>query len=524
MYNPILRGFHPDPTVVKVGQDYYLATSTFEWYPGVMIYHSKDLVKWELVSRPLDRLSLLDIKGVPDSCGVWAPCLSHDGELFHLVYSQVRSFDGVWKDTPNYLTTAEDIRGPWSEPVFLGSHGFDGSLFHDQDGSKWYLSMEVDHRKGKLFGGIILQQYSPEQKRLIGSLNRIFSGSDLGITEGPHLYQKDGFYYLLLAEGGTEYGHAVSLARSTSRHGPYELSPIHPVLSTANDPLHPLQKTGHADLIHLDGDRWAIFYLTGRPLSPRGRCPLGRETAMDLLEWPEGEWPQLISGTSLPRHELAEFEAHEASMMEEVDFSLQNLPSTYHSLRVPIEEGWCRIENQGLTLVGRESMSSTFEQSLLARRVQSLDFEYQVQLTFEPTSYQQMAGLLCYYNTAHYFYLHILGDEDGTSCFLQLLRCDHYQIEEMLQDPIPIPHKGKKVYLKVVWQQAMATFYYAWDGGAWKQIPGVYDASILSDDYVREGSNRYRPAFTGAFVGIACQDLSGMGGEARFLKLVYSEQ
>ncbi|RMG57586.1 MAG: hypothetical protein D6722_24755 [Bacteroidetes bacterium] len=159
MTHPILPGFHPDPSIVRVGSDYYLATSTFEWYPGVMIYHSTDLVNWALVTRPLDRLSLLDLRGVPDSCGVWAPCLSHDGARFHLIYSQVRSFDGMWKDTPNYLTTAEEITGPWSEPVFLGSRGFDGSMFHDEDGRKWYLSMKVDPRKGIMFGGIIMQEY-----------------------------------------------------------------------------------------------------------------------------------------------------------------------------------------------------------------------------------------------------------------------------------------------------------------------------------------------------------------------------
>ncbi|MEM7511688.1 MAG: family 43 glycosylhydrolase, partial [Bacteroidota bacterium] len=168
IHNPILRGFHPDPSIIRVRNDYYIATSTFEWFPGVRIHHSTDLQNWEYVCSPLDRLSLLDIKGVPDSCGVWAPCLSHDGELYYLVYSQVRSFDGVWKDTPNYLTTARNITGPWSDPISLGSHGFDASLFHDENGKKWYLSMEVDHRRGKFFGGIILQEYDGNAEKLTG--------------------------------------------------------------------------------------------------------------------------------------------------------------------------------------------------------------------------------------------------------------------------------------------------------------------------------------------------------------------
>ncbi|MEO1653148.1 MAG: family 43 glycosylhydrolase, partial [Bacteroidota bacterium] len=159
--NPILSGFHPDPSIIRVDKDFYLATSTFEWHPGVRIFHSRDLAHWELIAQPLHRLSQLDLRGVPDSGGVWAPCLSYDQGVFYLVYSNVRSFDGVWKDSPNYLVTTRDIRGEWSEPIFLNARGFDGSLFHDQDGKKYYLSMQVDHRQGRLFGGIILQEYDP---------------------------------------------------------------------------------------------------------------------------------------------------------------------------------------------------------------------------------------------------------------------------------------------------------------------------------------------------------------------------
>lgn len=526
MRNPILKGFHPDPSAVRVGDTYYLATSTFEWHPGVMIYQSQDLVTWSLAARPLDRTALLDIKGVPDSCGVWAPCLSHDGKRFHLVYSQVRSFDGVWKDTPNYLTTAEDITGPWTDPIYLGSHGFDASLFHEEDGKKWYLSMEVDHRKGKFFGGIMLQEYHPNEKKLTGPLHRIFAGSALGKTEGPHLYKKDGLYYLITAEGGTEYGHAVTLARSKSITGPYELSPQHPFISTANYPLHPLQKTGHASMVPVKGDQWAIFFLTGRPLSPQGRCPLGRETAMELLNWPMGEWPRLASGDALPRIELDEFPVMASPIQEKIDFSQEKLPDTYHSLRVEISDKWCRHDPDSgvLILQGRESLTSTFEQSLIARRVQAIDFEYEIRFRFRPENFQQMAGLVCYYNTSHYFYLHLMGDEDGQSRHLQLMRCDNYQIEDMLPQAVPLPHSTGTIGLKVIWQQAVATFYYSSAPNHWVKLPGVYDASILSDDYVRDGSNRYRPAFTGTFVGIACQDLSGAGKEVKVLDLGYREK
>ena len=247
--NPILTGFNPDPSIIRVGLNYYIATSTFEWFPGVQIHHSTDLVNWQLITRPLDSIHLLDLKGVPDSCGVWAPCLSHDGEKYHLVYSNVKSFDGIWKDTPNFLITAEDIMGPWSDPIFLASYGFDGSLFHDDDGTKWYLSLLVDQRKGKFFGGIVLQKYDASKKQLTGDLYHIFDGTELGLTEGPHLYKLNGYYYLITAEGGTEYGHAVTIARSKNITGPYEVHPENPLKSASGFAHHPFQKTGHGDLV-----------------------------------------------------------------------------------------------------------------------------------------------------------------------------------------------------------------------------------------------------------------------------------
>ena len=241
---PILKGFNPDPSIIRVGDDYYIATSTFEWFSGVQIHHSKDLINWRVISHPLNRVSQLDMRGVPDSCGVWAPCLSYNNGIFYLVYSNVKSFDGVWKDTPNYLVTTDDILGDWSEPIFLNASGFDGSLFHDDD-EKYYVSMLVDHRGGKFFGGIILQKYSDKDKKLIGLVHHIFNGTELGKTEGPHIYKKSAFYYLITAEGGTEYGHAVTMARSKNILGPYGVHPENPIISTRWNPNHPLMIPKH---------------------------------------------------------------------------------------------------------------------------------------------------------------------------------------------------------------------------------------------------------------------------------------
>src|SRR4051812_38085786 len=198
--NPILRGFNPDPSIVRVDDDYYIATSTFEWFPGMQIHHSRDLIHWRLIARPLNRASQLDLRGDPDSCGVWAPNLTYADGLFHLVYTDVATFlSGYW-DPQNYLVTAPDLAGPWSDPVVLHGRGFDASLFHDDDGTSWMLSMVADWRPGRnRFAGISIQQYDRTVRALTGPEHLIFTGTEAGLVEGPNLYRKDGWYYLVTA-------------------------------------------------------------------------------------------------------------------------------------------------------------------------------------------------------------------------------------------------------------------------------------------------------------------------------------
>ncbi len=201
--NPILPGFNPDPSIVRVGDDYYIATSTFEWFPGVQIHHSRDLENWRLLTRPLRRASQLDMRGDPDSCGIWAPCLSHADGLFHLIYTDVKRYGRTTtagasgaslRDFHNYLVTSPTIDGDWSDPIYLNSSGFDPSLFHDEDGRKYLVNMLWDHRPGRnRFAGIVCQEYSPEGAQSGRRTPEIFEGTPLGLTEAPHLYRRGGY-------------------------------------------------------------------------------------------------------------------------------------------------------------------------------------------------------------------------------------------------------------------------------------------------------------------------------------------
>ena len=524
--NPILKGFNPDPSIIRVEDDYYIATSTFEWFPGVQIHHSRDLVNWQLITRPLNRLAQLDLQGVPDSCGVWAPCLSYDNGIFYLVYSIVKSFSGVWKDTPNYLVTTNNIKGDWSDPLFLSASGFDGSLFHDEDNRKWYVSMLVDHRKQKFFGGIFLQEFNMQKQKLDGPVYHIFDGSEIGITEGPHLYKKDGYYYLVTAEGGTEYGHAVTVARSKIIKGPYEVHPHNPIITCRDNPEHPLQKAGHADFVQIKNGEWITVFLVGRPISTLGTCILGRETAIETITWPDNEWPQLSNGTSLPRLKVPIPELDliiEETEIHSNDFDCDKLDINFQSLRIPFDNTWCSLtERKGfLCIKGQESLSSIHRQSMVARRIQSLQMNASTSVDFQPIFFQQMAGLVCYYNTAHFHYLHISATKHGHRC-LQIITFNQNKHTEVLDDPILLPDKGT-IFLRAVLNNAELQFYFTIKENQWKKVGGILDASILSDDYVRDSESRYRPAFTGAFVGMCCQDLTGNKLAAYFESFNYEE-
>jgi len=519
--NPILKGFNPDPTVVRVGEDYYVATSTFEWFPGVQIHHSRDLVNWELIARPLDRVSQLDMRGIPNSGGVWAPCLSwHDG-TFYLCYSNVKELNSVTKDSPNYLVTARDIRGPWSEPVYLNASGFDPSLFHAPDNRKWLLNMVWDHRPGRShFYGIHIQEYDHERRQLLDKPVLIFKGTELDCTEGPHLYFRNGYYYLITAEGGTELGHAVTIARSRNITGPYEVHPFNPILTSRGRSDLELQKVGHGDLVETPDGSWYLFHLCARPLN-NGRCILGRETGIQKIRWDEDDWPYLSNGNNRPSdivHSPIPANAKQSEHTVTYEFQEKELPIDFQTPRSPLgEESMSLKERPGfLRLKGGHSLQSKYEQVLVARRLQDFQVRATTLLEFEPESFQHMAGLVCYYSTRLFHYLYMSHDEQRGTCLYVQSNIDG-TIEYPLGNAIIPLNNTTRVYLRVEVDHKNLTFFYSLDGHAWEQACNPLDASILSDDFGEEWG------FTGTFVGMACQDLTGMRKHADFNFFEYME-
>lgn len=532
--NPILPGFFPDPTICRVGGDYYLANSSFEWFPGVPIHHSRDLVNWRLIGHALTRKSQLDLRGVPDSAGVWAPSLSYADGQFWLIYTNLRNtgMGRPFKDLEIFLTTAPEISGPWSDPVELNSVGFDPSLFHDDDGRKWIVNMLWDFRKGRpRFSAIVLQEYDYRRHQLVGPMTKILSKPGI-LTEGPNLYQHDGWYYLMLAEGGTGWNHGISMTRSKNILGPYELDPQASVLTSRDDASLPLQKAGHGELVETSAGEWYLAHLASRPVKtgmPRNpgspdqslsadahagdRCMLGRETCLQHVEWRDG-WLRVAAGgchpkttwpapKGLPENSWPPIPARDS-------FDSPALGVQWSALRVGVDDTWLSLSDRPgwLRLRGRDSLHSLFDQSLVARRVQHFQFTAETCLEFTPSHFMQGAGLICYYDTRTHFYLRVTWEERRGK-ILGVVLTDDGAYDELAESDIVI-NDWNQIFLRVTMDFSKLQFSASPDGDEWQTIGPMLEASKLSDDY---GTGLH---FTGTMVGLCAQDLGGHRTPADF--------
>jgi len=530
--NPILPGFNADPSICRVGDDYYIATSTFEWYPGVQIHHSRDLANWTLVKRPLDRAAQLDMRGNPDSGGVWAPCLSHADGLFWLVYTDVKRLEGNFKDAHNYIVTAPAIEGPWSDPVYVNSCGFDPSLFHDEDGRKWFLNMQWNHvstgvggnPKHPSFDGILLQEYDAAAGKLVGPIRNIFAGSPLGLVEGPHLFKRNGWYYVTTAEGGTGYNHAVTMARARSIDGPYEMHPNLHLITSKDAPDAVLQRAGHGQYVETPYGEAYHTHLCGRPMPPKRRCTLGRETALQKCVWKDDDWLYLAQGGVVPEVDVpapTDVEPNEQPVRIETQFSPGPLPMEFQWLRTPQPERIFSLsERPGhLRLYGRESIGSWFEQALVARRQEHHSFRAETTIDFTPDTYQQVAGLTHYYNR-HKFHAVVVTLHERLGRVVTIFSCPgdfpHGRMVFPADSGVSIPDGPLDLSMEI----RENDLQFSWRAGGsndWQALGPALDAGVISD----EGGRGEHGSFTGAFAGMVAFDTSGRGRPADFIRFVY---
>jgi xylan 1,4-beta-xylosidase len=495
LQNPIIPGFHPDPCAIRVGTDYLMATSTFEWFPGICLHTSTDLRTWRPIGAVLDGPELLDLRGIPDSGGIWAPALSHSDGLYWVVFTVVRTMSGPYKDLDNFLVTAPEPGGPWSKPIYLNSSGFDPSLFHAADGRKYLVNVNWDHRGDRFsFGGVLLQEYDHHHRTLVGEPAVIFRSDEL--MEGSHLFEHNGWHYLMLAEGGTGYRHGVRLARARDLRGPYEIDAL-PLLTSRDDPQQPIQKAGHAQLLTTPDGGHFIVHLGSRPvLGGNGlRCPLGRETFLQRVVWNAEGWLRLADGGHHPFERVSGIDAAPLAPPPQPPFE----GPEWVSLRVPAEPDWADRTNRPgwLRLRGRESLDSVFYQSLLARRLPNLHCSAEVTIEADPGHFTELAGLVLYYNTTGYHYLAITHDDQAGRVIGVISKAPGTTIEHGWR-----PCASGTLRLRADIDNLRLTFAVDEPGGSWQQIGPELTLDALSDEIGPP------LRFTGTMIGVCAQDLS----------------
>ncbi|MGJ7439853.1 glycoside hydrolase family 43 protein [Aquipuribacter sp. MA13-6] len=399
--NPVVPGFHPDPSVCRVGDVFYLVTSSFEYFPGIPVLRSTDLVHWQQLGHVLTRTSQLDLRGARASGGVYAPTIRwHDG-TFYVTATDVSGGGHL-------LVHAQDPAGPWSDPVPVDQDGIDPSLFRDVDGT-WLFTSTAEPVPGHgheaepgFTRGVQQSVVDPLTGERRGDVRFLWAGTGGRFPEAPHLYRRGRWYHLLLAEGGTEPGHMVTVARSTSPWGPWQPSPHNPVVSHRSSP-HPLQSVGHADLVELaDGTWWAVLLGT-RPVG--GRHHLGRETLLAPVTWPEDGWPSIgVDGRVPLEHPAPDLPPSPADPASTVDeFDGPTLPPRWSTLRRPLTDAEASLTASPGALTLRGGPDSTDDPLLVAvlRRQQHVDCSVVADLDVDPVG-EDEAGLLVRMDEDHH--------------------------------------------------------------------------------------------------------------------------
>ncbi len=403
--NPILSGFNPDPSICRDGEDYYLATSTFEYFPGVPIYHSKDLVNWRLAGHALHRPSQLPLAGQKSSEGIFAPTLRCSNGRFYMITTNIAGGG-------NFIVHATNPAGPWSDPIWIKDvQGIDPSLFFDDDG-KVYLT----HQDGGERGGISQVEVDVATGQAKGKPRRIWNGTGGIWPEGPHLYKINGWYYLLHAEGGTSYGHVVILARSKSPWGPFEGAPGNPILTHKDRPDLTLQALGHADLVQTPAGKWFMVLLGIRHLKHKHH--LGRETLLAPVEWTPDGWLTVnggqVLGETMNGAGLPALHPWPAAPVRD-EFSGPGLGGEWIFLRGPAPGLWSLAERPGrLRLKGATlSMADIGTPAFVGRRQQHLELKAGTLLDFAPRAAGQEAGLVLRMNEDNHYQLLVAGSGTG---------------------------------------------------------------------------------------------------------------
>lgn len=499
--NPILTGCYPDPSICRAGEDYYLVNSTFEFFPGIPIFHSKDLIHWEQIGHCITRNSQLRlVEGRMNNSGLYAPTIRYHEGIFYMVVTNVS--DGQ-AGSGNFYVWTKDPAGEWSEPVFLDTPGIDPSFFFDDDGKAYYMGTGNPE--------IYIREIDFESGKLVGEPVKLWAGTGGAYPEGPHIYKKNGWYYLMISEGGTERGHMLTMARSRCLGGPYEPCPNNPVM-TNRSLRFKIESVGHADLVEDQNGNWWAVCLGTRPFGYPPRHNLGRETMLVPVDW-SGEWPVFGDCGRV----LEEFETQllpttldEAIKESDVyfdDFTSDDLEFGWNYIYNP---DWSLYEKKkgSLCLWGNEKrLSDAAVLAWIGRRQKHHVSETKVTMKFSCVNEGEEAGITVFMNNRHHYEAALMQKEQKRRLIFRR------QIGSLEKMECELDYASDEVTFKVESDLNWYRFSYQKSDGTWEQL-GQGEVQYLTTEV--------GGAFTGNYIGLySCGNGAKCQTPAEFSKFFY---
>jgi alpha-N-arabinofuranosidase len=498
--NPILAGFYPDPSICRVGSDYYLVNSTFSYFPGITIFHSRDLVNWKLIGHVLNRREQLNLDGQGVSRGIFAPAIRYHNGIYYVTCTLV-DIGG------NFIATSKSPEGPWSNPVWIPQiNGIDPSMFFDESGKSYILYNSIAPDDKPLYDGhrtIRMYEFDLDSLKVRGNEKILVNGgTDLRRNpvwiEGPHLFLKDGYYYLIAAEGGTGDQHSEVVFRSKNCEGPYEAFAHNPILTQRQ--LNPKREfaitcTGHADFVQTERGAWWAVFLGCRPYPPvaEGYYNTGRETYLVPVKWEHG-WPVVNSGKKavhyhyplpLPVNKADAERPYSGNFTWRDEFDKDTLSLDWTFLRTPQDQWYGLKKRKGSVALQlrRETCSGNMNPSFLGHRQQHLCGSVSSEIDFIPKAENEKAGLLVFQNETHFYFL--CKSQEGNESVIQLFKSTEKTHAENSMELIASQKLGngqqrQKVLLKIKASGNRYSFSYAFQPDRWFVLKDSVDARFLS--------------------------------------------
>ena len=493
--NPVIKGFYPDPSICRVDSNYYLVTSSFEYFPGVPVFHSTDLVNWKQIGNVLTRKSQLNLDSTRSSGGIFAPAIRYHNGWFYMITTNVSR--GL-----NFFVKSKDPAGPWSDPIFINVKCIDPSLFFDEDGKVYFTG---NTPWGVEKDGIYQAEMDMENGNFLTPYKLIWTGTGERYPEGPHLYKINNIYYLMIAEGGTEAGHMETIARSDNPWGPFEACPHNPILSNRNLGGYIVQNTGHADIIQAPDGKWWMVHLAVRSVNQYHH--LGRETFLAAVEWNDEGWPVINrDGTSpVEMHAVPPAPKKQDDYYGTYDFEETELGFEWNYLRNPDTTKYSLTENPGslsLTTSGA-SLDDLLSPTFIGIRQKDFDMEVTSILHFNPLKENEEAGIVALMNENHYYTVSVIRKNGRryTRCILKVGNIKHVAGEKEI--------KGKETHLKISATKHMYKLFWSPDGKNWE---------LLGENQAKYLSSEVAGGFTGTYLGMFATANGGNGGSKAYFE------